>query len=99
MIHTSLLYGNDTFLSCSFNPLNRGGVIHTFTAPHTGMRSSGFNPLNRGGVIHTTKETYMSITTDPGFNPLNRGGVIHTAHSWSVCSRVSEVSILLIEAG
>ncbi len=63
----------------SFNPLNRGGVIHTRRG-HSAriIRYTGFNPLNRGGVIHTFFNMMMVVMALVGFNPLNRGGVIHT---------------------
>ena len=62
----------------SFNPLNRGGDIHTITVIQIVLFTAiGFNPLNRGGDIHTSSWLDYVYTVDR-FNPLNRGGDIHT---------------------
>ena len=40
-----------------FNPLNRGGDIHTVKSyTKDGFECNCFNPLNRGGDIHTLRE-------------------------------------------
>ncbi len=99
MIHTSCK-ARTTRLG-RFNPLNRGGVIHTIRSAEQYISSGdGFNPLNRGGVIHTLiQSSTHTLRCCWRFNPLNRGGVIHTLTLWRMKYILDTVSILLIEAG
>ncbi len=49
-----MVFGIIQTMPASFNPLNRGGVIHTRgSCPQPLFYDPSFNPLNRGGVIHT----------------------------------------------
>ena len=51
-----------------FNPLNRGGDIHTTSCGSVAKAAlASFNPLNRGGDIHTTIGIMPDGETDAKF--------------------------------